>query len=99
MVHSVAAVSPQWQGNPEAQATLAHQSSPEDCATVFARTKPRLAAFSHVIMIGAAPADIEARVRAGYSGPVMVGEDLMRFDISENVTPKKWNTETRGYPG
>lgn len=98
LVHSVAAVSPKWQSNPEARATLAHQSSPEDCATIFTRTKPKMAAFTHIVLIGATPADIVARAETIYNGPMIVGEDLLRFVITGDVVTERWNAETRGYP-
>ncbi len=59
---------------------------PEDAGVVFARTKPRLAVYTHLLLFGdATAADLIPATRAAYDGPLLVGEDLMRFDIGEAV--------------
>jgi len=53
---------------------------PEQTATVFNRTKPRLAVYSH----GGSPA-IVAEARKTYSGPLEIAEDLMTIEIGEKI--------------
>lgn len=68
---------------PAYRAIYDHLSSPEDAARVFQAARPRLAVFSHIGLNGdATVAQIISRVRKSYAGPVIVGEDLNRFDIS-----------------
>ena len=59
---------------------------PEDAGKVFARTTPKLAVYTHLLLFGdATPADLVPATRGTYDGPLLVGEDLMRFEIGEEV--------------
>jgi ribonuclease Z len=59
---------------------------PEDAGVVFTRTEPKLAAYTHILLFGDATADdLIPATRATYDGPLVVGEDLMQFDIGEDV--------------
>jgi len=59
---------------------------PEDAGVVFARTSPGLAVYTHILLFGEATAeDLVPATRATYGGPLVVGEDLMRFDIGDEV--------------
>lgn len=59
---------------------------PEDAGVVFSRTTPGLAVYTHILLFGeATDADLVPATRATYGGPLVVGEDLMRFDIGEEV--------------
>ncbi len=59
---------------------------PEDAGKVFARTNPKLAVYTHLLLFGdATPADLVPATRGAYDGPLLVGEDLMRFEIGEEV--------------
>jgi ribonuclease Z len=53
---------------------------PEETATVFNRTKPRLAVYSH-----GGSAAIVAEARRTYSGPLELAEDLMTIEIGEKI--------------
>jgi len=74
---------------PAYQAILAHHISPEDAGRLFAVAKPKLAAYSHIVLSGLpsegipfpTPADLLAATRTTYAGPVVVGSDLMAFKI------------------
>ena len=63
---------------------------------VFALTRPKLAAYTHIVAIGkpaSAAADARrahrADARRAYDGPLAIGEDLMSFDIGDTVTVKR----------
>ena len=59
---------------------------PEDAGLVFARTKPKLAVYTHILLFGEATSDdLIPATRPTYDGPLMVGEDLMQFHIGEDV--------------
>ena len=59
---------------------------PEDAGVVFSRTKPKLAVYTHILLFGDATSDdLIPATRPSYDGPLMVGEDLMQFDIGEEV--------------
>jgi len=69
---------------------LAKLTTPEQAAEVFKQAKPKFAVFSHIVtkeMQGKKGEDqIIARTRAaGYDGPLVMGVDRMRFEISDSV--------------
>ena len=74
-----------------------HHTSPEQAGAVFSRVKPKLAAYSHVLRLGARCRD-RITDRSAYQGPLIVGEDLTRFIIGDDVIVRKWNPELRRYP-
>ncbi len=77
---------------PAYQAILAHHISPEDAGRLFAVAQPKLAAYSHIVLSGLpsegipfpTPADLLAATRTTYSGPLVVGSDLMAFKIDDS---------------
>ena len=59
---------------------------PEDAGVVFSRTQPKLAVYTHLLLFGDATAeDLIPATRATYDGPLIVGADLMRFEIGDKV--------------
>jgi ribonuclease Z len=74
-------------------------ASPEQCGQVFAKTKPKLAAFTHIVLMGApafgvplpAPTVQEMidETRKTYNGPLVSGIDLISFEIGDKVTVKQ----------
>jgi ribonuclease Z len=92
LVHEVAGAAPELMKEAFVQRIIAHHTTPRDAGRVFARTKPKLAAYTHIVRIGSerfAPPTIDDMVtetRETYGGPLVVGEDLMAFDIGETVS-------------
>ena len=77
-------------------------ANPETVSKILAETKPRDAVFSHISLYSQAdiPAateeELTARVRAGYDGPFVIGQDLMSFTISNSgVTREPYSAEFR----
>jgi ribonuclease Z len=74
---------------PTYQAILEHHISPEKAGELFAAAQPKQVAYSHVVLSGSpkdgipypTPADVLAATATTYSGPVVVGADLMSFKI------------------
>jgi ribonuclease Z len=59
---------------------------PEDAGKVFSRTRPKLAVYTHLLLFGdATAADLIPATRPNYDGPLMVGEDLMQFEVGDEV--------------
>lgn len=59
---------------------------PEQAGEVFSRVKPRLAVYNHLLLFGdATPEDLITATRTTYTGPLEVGEDLMRIEIGEDL--------------
>jgi ribonuclease Z len=88
LVHEVFAVKPELMKVPAIQTIAAHHATPGEAGTVFNRAHPKLAAYTHLSVIGTPTVpsvttdDIVAQTRETYVGPLVVGEDLMAFDIS-----------------
>jgi len=75
---------------PVVRAIMAHHISPEEAARLFNTVKPKLAAYTHLVFLGApnfpAPnaADVLAKTRETYMGPLAMGRDLMAFDVRKD---------------
>ena len=95
LVHEVAMARPELMKEAYIQRIIGHHTTPYDCGRVFAQTMPKLAAFTHVVQlasVGVSPPTLEEltdEVRQTYDGPLVVGEDLMSFEIGETVTVKR----------
>lgn len=87
IIHSVASISKKLLKKSKVMRNiLTHHSEPEDTARVFNAVKPKLAVYSHVVLYGGQkPGDIMKRARKTYSGPLMVGRDLMTFKVGANA--------------
>jgi ribonuclease Z len=74
---------------------LAHHTTAEQAGKVFSAVSPKLAAFSHISKLyGLKEDDILKSTKANYSGPLIMGEDLMSFSIGETVTVSPWKPRT-----
>jgi ribonuclease Z len=100
MVHEVLAVKPElMQKVPPLKVIFNLHTSPEQCGEIFSKTHPKLAAYSHIVLLGApafgvpiaAPTvdDLIAETRKTYQGPLVSGVDLMSFEIGDTVTVKE----------
>ena len=69
--------------------------SPQQAGEIFARTKPKLAVYSHVAQSTATEQDVIPQTREKYSGPLELGEDLMVIEIGDTVTVRR---PARGSP-
>lgn len=73
----------------ETQATsriLAHHTMPSQAGEVFTRTAPRLAVYTHVGLSKDVTDDqLIEMTRQTYKGPLVVGADLMSFDIVPRI--------------
>jgi ribonuclease Z len=84
LIHEVAASSDPsvTQAN---NTVFAHHTVPDQTATVFTRSHPRLAVYSHIIQVDLTDQQLIDLTRKGYGGPLVVGEDLMTFEIGDTV--------------
>jgi ribonuclease Z len=64
---------------------IEHHTTPEQAGEVFARTRPRLAVYSHIVPSNATEQDLIPPTRKSYLGPVVVGQDLMVIDVGEKI--------------
>jgi ribonuclease Z len=95
LVHEVAMARPELMKESYIRRIVGHHTTPYDCGRVFAQTRPKLAAFTHVVLLSSAAVppptldELITDVRKTYAGPLQVGEDLMSFEIGETVTVKR----------
>jgi ribonuclease Z len=95
LIHEVAMARPELLGEPYIQRIVNHHTTPREAGLVFARTKPKLAVYTHLVMLAsesiAAPSiqDLVAQTRETYAGPLEAGEDLMSFEIGDTVTVRR----------
>jgi ribonuclease Z len=102
LVHEVASARPELMQEAYVQRIIGHHTTPREAGRVFAQTKPRLAAFTHIVQLGSRQIppptidDIVAETRQTYDGPLAVGEDLMAFDIGETVSVQRYRAAASG---
>jgi ribonuclease Z len=95
LVHEVASARPELMKEAYVQRIIGHHTTPREAGLVFAQTKPKLAAYTHIVLVGSeripppTVEDIVAETRQTYRGPLVVGEDLMTFEIGETVSVRR----------
>jgi ribonuclease Z len=95
LIHEVAMARPELLTEAYIQRIVNHHTSPQEAGRVFRQTRPKLAAFTHLVMLASetvtAPTveELIAATRETYAGPLEVGEDLMSFEIGESVTMRR----------
>ena len=77
--------------NPGFRAILAHHVTPTEAGAIFEQAKPKLAVYSHLVFLSdtrfprpTVPGLVE-QTRKVYAGPLQVGQDLMSFDIGDDI--------------
>ena len=92
LLHEVAAARPELLAISEAaRRIIGHHSSPEQAAVIFTRVHPRLAVYTHIVLLSTDPAvsppalqDLE-HVTKAYRGRFEIGEDLMRVTVGDTI--------------
>jgi ribonuclease Z len=98
LIHEVAIARPELLAEPYIQRIMAHHTTADEAGIVFARAKPKLAAYTHLVFLASEavpPAtvdDLIAETRRTYAGPLEVGEDLMRFEIGPSVSMQRFTS-------
>jgi len=93
IVHEVALASDELLASSEQfRRIVAHHTTPEEAGIVFAEVNPKLAVYTHFVILSG-PTIPEAplstlipRTRTNYDGPLVIGEDLMSFDIGDTIS-------------
>jgi ribonuclease Z len=89
LIHEVAAARPELMKIEQVQRVIAHHTSPAEAGTVFTRAHPKLAVYTHIVLLtrpSVPPVTIPelvAQTRETYKGPLEVGEDLMTVEIGD----------------
>lgn len=95
LVHEVTAAAGAAAENKEQLKRIgSNHTTPDQAGIVFSRVQPKLAVYNHLLLFGGAKAeDLIPATRANYSGPLVVGEDLMAIDIGESVEAKQYSQQ------
>jgi ribonuclease Z len=95
IVHEVTAVAGSAAESVEQLKRIAaNHTTPEQAAEVFSCVKPKLAVYNHLLLFGGATADDLVRAtRKKYHGPLIVGEDLLRIEITDRVEPYRFESQ------
>jgi len=92
LIHDVA-MPASFQGagtSPElAKSVMAPHVTPEQAGEVFARVKPKLAVYSHIVLPIATADDLLPPTQQAYAGRVEVGEDLMQIEVGDTVEVRR----------
>jgi ribonuclease Z len=98
IIHEVAAANGHsMQTSPLINQILGFHTSPEDAGKVFEQTKPKLAVYSHIVLLTAEPSippptmsEVILRTKKIYSGELQAGEDLLSIEVGDKVTVSKY---------
>jgi len=98
IIHEVAAANEKsMQTSSLINQILGFHSSPEDAAKVFEQIKPKLAVYSHIVLLTADPSippptinDLTTRTQKIYKGALQVGEDLLSIEIGDTIKISKY---------
>jgi len=103
LLHEVASAPDDIENLPPIKRILDHHTSPAAAGRVFAQARPRLAAFTHLALLpnpkGVRPSvdDVVAETRTTYDGPLVVGEDLMRFVVGDTIEIEHFDPVKQGW--
>jgi ribonuclease Z len=95
LIHEVAIARPELMTEAYIQRIMAHHTTAREAGIVFARARPKLAVYTHLVFLAskevppATVADLVGETRQTYSGSLEVGEDLMCFEIGDTVTVRR----------
>jgi ribonuclease Z len=93
-VHEVTAVKGTVAESKEQLKRIAsNHTTPDQAGIVFARAQPKLAIYNHLLLFGSAEAeDLIPMTRKSYTGPLEVGQDLMRIDVGTEVVARRFGS-------
>lgn len=86
LIHEVAGAAGAAAANPAVQRILAHHTTADRAGALFAEARPKLAVYSHLVLIGDYDAaHLRADTERNYDGRFEIGEDRMTLVVSADV--------------
>ena len=64
---------------------MGHHTTAAEAGQVFAQVKPKLAVYAHMVTRDLSFDELIQKTKTTYSGPIIVGEDLMTFRVGDEV--------------
>lgn len=100
-IHEVAAAAPETLANyPGVKIAIDHHASPRDVGKVFAKTRPKLAMLTHIVLLPPDPVPIgqvTAEIAEEFDGTLLVAEDLTTIEIGKNISIIPFSYGGRGH--
>ena len=73
---------------------VAHHTTPQQASRIFNEIKPKLAVYSHIANpYGRNEQEVIKQTKVNYSGPIILGEDLMTFSIADTISVNIWQNK------
>ncbi len=92
VIHEVVAADERlYERTPALVAIKDHHTTPEEAGIVFREIQPKLAVYTHLVRLSSpdipelSSTDLVAQTRRTYSGPLVVGHDLMSIEIGDDI--------------
>jgi len=91
LLHSFGAARDELMHRPDIAGILQHHTTPAEAGEIFSRAKPKLAVLVHMVLLGRpgfaplSPEEVLAAMREAYQGPIVIADDLMKFEVGEQV--------------
>lgn len=97
IIHEVAAANEPSMKSGLIRQILGFHTSPEEAGKIFEITKPKLAVYSHIVLLTSDPAvpppspnEVLQRTRTEYKGELQMGEDLLSIEINDKIKVTKF---------
>ncbi len=101
LVHEVAAANEKSMQSPLIRQILGFHTSPEEAGKIFDKTKPRLAVYSHIVLLTSDPSippptadEVLSRTKTIYKGELQMGEDLLSIEIGDKIKVYRYENAT-----
>jgi ribonuclease Z len=86
LVHEVAAVPSSHNGEDWFTQIVSVHTNPEEAGRIFSEVNPRIAVYTHILQLhGVTLDEIMRRTKRIFNGQVIIGEDMMTFNIGETI--------------
>ena len=97
LIHAVGSARPELLAtSSRVQRIISRHTTPREAGMVFSQAKPKMAVYTHMSLQGQGKIpeptidEVIAETRQTYSGPLVVGEDLMSFEIGDTITVRRY---------
>ena len=88
LIHEVSDASEEFiRTNPRFRdVVMGHHTTALEAGEIFAQVQPKLAVYAHMVIRDLSLEELVGKTRATYKGPLIVGEDLMVFDVDDAIS-------------
>lgn len=92
LIHEIFASQDKYlEKNPRLQKIEQYHTNPQQLLNILSKTKPKMTVLTHIILIGIDENDLINQFKDNYPGNVVLGEDLMKIEISSEIRVVRYN--------